>query len=90
MIVSAAVKIYEEKLDKEITIPCHRHSDAFRILKEFGYEPHKGYKELAQGFLDEHGNFLNRTEAYYHAVACLQIPPSISEYSKILISEDLW
>ena len=32
MIVSAAVKIFDYRQNKEWCIPCHRHSDAFFIL----------------------------------------------------------
>ena len=44
MITSAAVKIFDFRQNKEIIIPCHRHCDAFFILKEFGYKPHDEYK----------------------------------------------
>lgn len=50
MIVKAAVKIFDKKQNKEIIIPCHRHSDAFLILKKFDYEPQQDYKIIAQGF----------------------------------------
>ena len=43
-----------------------------------------------QGFLDEHGNFLNRTEAYTHAVKHHQITPPQDVENYILYSEDLW
>ena len=45
--VHAAVKIYDKRQEKEIVIPCHRHCDAFVILKEFGYAI-KDYQVLAQ------------------------------------------
>ena len=88
MIVSAAVKIKDLRQNKEIIIPCHRHCNAFYILKEFGYRPRIDYKEIAQGFLDENDNFYTRIAAYNHAVECGQIAPS--DFPHELYSEDLW
>jgi len=89
MIVSAAVKIRDLRQDKEIIIPCHRHCDAFYILKQFAYKKDVDYKEIAQGFLDEHDNFYNRVEAWHEAYEHRQlkmVDPSHHE----LFSEDLW
>ena len=90
MIVSAAVKIKDLRQDKEIIIPCHRHCNAFYILKEFGYKRNIDYKEIAQGFLDEHDNFYNRVEAYKHAYYNEQIDKMQDYKVKELFSEDLW
>lgn len=90
VVVSAAVKIYEERLQKEIIMPCHRHCDAFWILKEFGYQPAKGYKVLDDGFLDEHWNFMNRIEAHKMAYDAGQIPNDKPYHPTELFSEDLW
>lgn len=92
MIVSAAVKIKDLRQDKEIIIPCHRHCDAFYILKEFGYKKNIDYKEIAQGFLDEKDNFYNRVEAWKHAWWHRQIQADEEEYRqcKELFSEDLY
>ena len=92
MIVSAAVKIKDLRQDKEIIIPCHRHCDAFYILKQFSYKKDIDYKEIAQGFLDEKDNFYNRVEAWKHAWWHRQIQADEEEYHqcKELYSEDLW
>ena len=89
MIVSAAVKIKDLRQDKEIIIPCHRHCDAFYILKQFSYKKDIDYKEIAQGFLDEEDNFYARTEAWNEAYKCNQLMV-INNTSKELFSEDLW
>ena len=39
MIISAAVKILLKKENREVTIPCHRHGDAYKILKDLGFHP---------------------------------------------------
>ena len=89
MIVSAAVKIKDLRQDKEIIIPCHRHCDAFYILKQFAYKKDIDYKEITQGFLDEEDNFYNRIEAWNEAYKCNQLMV-IDNTSKELFSEDLW
>ncbi len=92
MIVSAAVKIKDLRQDKEMIIPCHRHCDAFYILKQFSYKKDIDYKEIAQGFLDEKDNFYNRVEAWKHAWWHRQIQADEEEYHQCreLFSEDLW
>ena len=87
MIVSAAVKIYNKKLNKEMIIPCHRHCDAFYILKEFEYKKNEDYIELAQGFLDENDIFYDRLAAKQHALKYNQITDVTNTE---LYSEDLW
>ena len=89
MITKAAVKIFDERQQKEIIIPCHRHSDAFYILHAFGYKAKQEYREIAQGFLDENDNFLNRVEAWEEARRCRQLKMVDPTYH-CLFSEDLW
>ena len=86
MIVKAAVKIFDKKQNKEWIIPCHRHCDAFYILKEFGYTK-QDYTELEQGFLDEHDNFYNRIAAYDEVMKSGQRQ---FRDGVMLYSEDLW
>ena len=88
MIVKAAVKVKMIKDDKEITIPCHRHCDAFYILHEFGYKQSKDYVQIAQGFLDEHDNFYDRIAAKRHAQEFNQLKENTR--CAELFSEDLW
>ena len=91
MIVSAAVKIKDLRQDKEIIIPCHRHCDAFEILKAFNYKKDIDYKEIAQGFLTEKNKFYNRVQAYDHALSEWQLNEDVlEEHRKELFSEDLW
>jgi hypothetical protein len=86
MITHAAVIIVDKRRNKECVIPCHRHCDAFYILKILGFK-RSDYDIVAQGFLDENENFLTRVEAKRHAQACGQIIET--EFSE-LYSEDLW
>lgn len=88
MIVKAAVKVKMLNDDREITIPCHRHCDAFYILHEFGYKQGKDYVQVAQGFLDEHDNFYDRLAAKKHAQEFNQLKENTR--CAELFSEDLW
>ena len=88
MIVSAAVRFYDRKQNKEIILPVHRHCDAFLILKEFGYSRDDFDSTLSdQGFLDEEGRFYDRVKAKQLAISCNQI--KTTPYTE-LYSEDLW
>ena len=90
-IAKAAVRIFDKRQGKMIIIPCHRHCDAFQILKEFGYRKLVDYYEIDQGFLDAKDNYLNRIEAKQRAV---QIGQKVAEDFDFdcpeLYSEDLW
>lgn len=97
MILASAIKYYIEETGKEVVLCGARHGDIFTQLETLGFEPRKGYKELAQGFIDHKNNFLTREEAYEHAKSCGQLCEKIiydRENScvggKKMISEDLW
>ena len=89
MITKAAVMVLNLHTKKEMIIPCHRHCDAFYILKMFNMRRDIDYVELAQGFLDENDKFYNRVDAWHEAYKYRQlkmIDPSCHE----LYSEDVW
>lgn len=97
MILAAAIKYYIEKTGKEVILCGARHGDVFLQLKQLGFEPRKGYKEIEQGFIDHKSNFLTKEEAYEHAKMCGQLCEKIIHdrengcvCSKKMISEDLW
>ena len=97
MITAAAVKILLKKENREIIIPCHRHGDAYKILKDLGFQS-SDFKTVKQGFIayvvdpDKRINwietFLDRKEALAHAKMNRQILTSMSDDE--LYSEDLW
>ena len=95
MIICAAIKIQIEGLDHETIIPCYRHGYGFKLIKDFGLSPRVGYKEIEQGFIDHIGDFLDRKEAYKHAVECGQLSATTREWKASqgeieLYSEDLY
>ena len=95
MIICAAVKIQVEGLDHETIIPCRRHGDAYKILKDLGYAPKTKYKEIAQGFITDEGEFLSRRSAFIHACQCGQLSQTTKWHKQDhnedeLYSEDLY
>lgn len=91
MIICAAVKFYVKKTDKYVVVPCLRHLDAHSIMYYVGLDDEDccNYKE---GFITNNGDFLDRQEAYQHALECGQLPKNIREHSfnQTLFSEDLY
>ena len=88
MIVKAAVKILNLHTNEEMIIPCHRHCDAFYILHLFNMKQSVDYKQIDQGFLDEHDNFYNRIAAKKHAQEFNQLKENTR--CAELFSEDLY
>lgn len=67
MIICAALLVQVEGLPYTTILPCLRHGDGYKILKDLGYAPKTNYKILEDGFIDHKGKFLNRKEAFEHA-----------------------
>ena len=97
MIIAAACKLLIN--DNEVILCSVRHGDVYKQLKSMGFKP-DDFEELEQGFVTHKNEFLNRREAYLHAVDCGQICERLmheknaifEEHDRIpqLISEDLW
>ena len=62
-----------------------RHDQIYKRLSKDLNAIYTGKAEA--GFLNDHGDFLSRKEAYHHAVECGQIKAGETD---CLISEDLW
>ena len=92
MIASACVIIHtkEEYGDRAITIPCHRHADAFYIISQLLDRDEIDKTKTEQGFLTHDGTFLNRRDAMDEAIKCGQLPLEAKEQCAELYSEDLW
>lgn len=92
MIAKACVIIHtkQEYGDREITIPCHRHADAFYIISQLLDRDEIDKPRTQQGFLTHEEKFLDRYDAMDHAIACNQLPPEAKEACAELYSEDLW
>lgn len=88
MIVASAIKFHIEATNRDVVLCGLHHSSIFEQLKNLGFKPKDGYKEIEQGFIDNNNNFLTRKEAYLHALECGQL--HLTRSSKELFSEDLW
>lgn len=94
MIVSAAVKVVlDDYCGTTVCIPVHRHKDGIAICEMLlGYKPYC----LAEGFLTDADEFLDRAAAAEHAYECGQLDWLGEEdkesvmISECLMSEDLW
>lgn len=96
MIISAAVII--EMNGEQITIPCHRHGDAYLILKRLGFKP-QDFKTVKQGFIKYEEDpedrftgtetFLDRQEACKYAFETGMIE-GVYQEGQELYSEMLW
>lgn len=90
MIAKACVRIYTKE-GKRYDIPCHRHGDAFYIISQFLEPDDIDKSRTEQGFLTDKGEFLDRQKAFWHAMACSQIPMTYTNALYLeLYSEDLW
>ncbi|MCQ2077630.1 MAG: hypothetical protein MJZ20_11520 [Bacteroidaceae bacterium] len=98
MILCAAIKFHIEKTDRDVIVPCWRHAEAFSILCDLGFEPKVGYKKIEEGFITTDNRFLNRVDAWEHAIKCGQINQTTRWYKSDhnepkpheLFSEDLY
>lgn len=88
MITKACV-IFHTVDGKIYEIPCHRHSDAYYIIKQFVNQNEILKEDTEEGFWNENAEFLDRFDAYREAVRCHQFIPE-NDKCKLLYSEDLY
>lgn len=68
--------------------PKRHHHLLEKLIKVYKQSSSIGW---IQGFMNSEGNFLDRKEAYIHAIMCGQLKAKDRlSGSKILTSEDLW
>ena len=87
-LIASAIKFYNKETKEWIVMTGMRHAD---ILYDM-YMLHIDYdkKKYQQGFLTNHGNFVDRYEAKNIALAANQlIVPEEQTYAE-LFSEDVW
>ncbi len=85
MIKEAAIK----REDDNKIWTGHRHPDCFEEMKLDGIVSLAGSIYI-QGFVTDTGEFLDRKEAFKHAVICNQVEDPDDGKERILISEDLY
>lgn len=94
MIICAAIHVRFERAGKivEAVIPGLRHGDCWELMAVLGVPSDR---QEVEGFIDHKGTFLDRYEAYNHALLCGQLSDTtqVSKAEKresVLYSEDLY
>lgn len=95
MIICAAVKVIMNNIAGTSAVVCgHRHADCIETISHFN-DCWKFAKRI-EGFIDHNNNFLDREEAFKHALTCGQISQHDAwyridnRYTAELYSEDLY
>ena len=84
-----------EDLPHTTIVPCWRHGEGYKIIRDLGYQARKKYKVVTEGFITHEGKFLNRVEAFKHVKECGQCNATQRWYwedhkQTELYSEDLY
>ena len=95
MIICAAIKVQVEGLNHETIIPCHRHSDAFQLLKDLNFGAENKCKKIAEGFISSDGFFYDSEEAFKYVLHHGQLSKVVRDQKLArndtkLYSEDLY
>jgi hypothetical protein len=90
MILCAAIKY--KNWEGEYIVPCRRHAEGYELLLQLtGVSKFDLYPACEDGFITTKGDWLDRREAYSHAVECGQLSETVEDISQgVLISEDLY
>ncbi|MBR2861586.1 MAG: hypothetical protein IKB86_07090 [Clostridia bacterium] len=97
MIICAAIDVtFTNANGKTIQtiISGHRHANCWELMHVLELPPKSKRKEI-EGFLDHKGAFLNRRDAFKHALECGQLSDTVLTYKqekmeRELYSEDLY
>lgn len=96
MIICATIHVHFAREGKEVeaVIPGLRHADCWALMSTFGLPPKAEWQEV-EGFIDHTGAFLDRSEAFRHALACGQLSDTTRTAKEdrsehVLYSEDLY
>ena len=94
MIICAAIAVTFQRNGKtiETVIPGHRHGSCWELMATLGVPTDR---QETEGFLNHKGEFLDRSDAYDHALMCGQLSDTTltskqERRERILYSEDLY
>ena len=94
MIICSAIKIQFQRKDQtvEAVVPGLRHGDCHDLMYSLSVPMQR---EETDGFIDHKGNFLNRYDAFEHAMLCGQLSDTTrvtkrERGERQLFSEDLY
>ena len=94
MIICAAIQVTFHRAGKpvEAVIPGWRHSSCWELMAALGVPADR---QEVEGFIDHNGAFLDRLEAFEHALQCGQLSDTTrtekaGRQERALFSEDLY
>lgn len=94
MIICAAISVKFVRNGKsvEAVIPGYRHGSCWELMAALGVP---GDREEIEGFIDHRGEFLDRYDAFDHALMCGQISETTllckrERRERMLFSEDIY
>ena len=95
MIICAAIQvIFRSRVgnEKTVIVPGWRHSSCWELMADLGVPADR---QEVEGFLDHKGAFLDRLEAFEHALQCGQLSDTTrtqkaERRERALYSEDLY
>ena len=94
MIICAAIQLQYQRNGNTIktVVPGLRHSNCHELMADLGVPSNRNEIE---GFIDNKGNFLDRYDAFCHALECGQLSDTVRVYKaergeRQLFSEDLY
>lgn len=95
MIICACIEIWDYDNPADVLYVCGvRHGDCYTTMTRMNLPP-KSKRQETEGFLDQHGNFYDRYEAFNNVRATGQLCATALAYKlekgeTELYSEDLW
>lgn len=95
MVICAAIQVTfrgKSNIEKTVVIPGWRHSSYWELMSPLGVPADR---QEVEGFLTHTGDFLDRYEAFAHALMCGQLSDTTRAYKasqgeRQLFSEDLY
>ena len=95
MIICAAIKVQMERGGRSVETVIHglRHANCWELMADMGIQANP--TEVVEGFVDSQDRFLNRYDAFNHALECGQLSATVRDCKaergeRQLYSEDLY
>lgn len=94
MIICAAIEVTFQRDGRTVTavVPGYRHGDCWELMSTLGVPAER---QEVEGFINHRGDFLDRFDAFNHAVRCGQLSDTtrtakVEKGERQLYSEDLY
>lgn len=94
MILCAAIEVTFQRDGRTVSavVPGYRHADCWKLMATLGVP---GDRQEVEGFITHRGDFLDRYDAYNHALRCGQLSDTTQtakaeKLERALYSEDIY